>query len=54
VFMTGTAAEVTPVRELDGVTYATGRSTLAALLQRAYLQAVTGQSSEYAHWLTTV
>lgn len=54
VFLTGTAAEVTPVRELDGVTYATGRKTLGAKFQRAYLRAVTGKDTKYSAWLTPV
>lgn len=52
VFLTGTAAEVTPVRELDGVVYATGKKTLGALFQRAYLRAVTGKDPAHLGWLT--
>lgn len=54
VFLTGTAAEVTPVRVLDGVQFATGRKTHGAALQRAYLRAVTGKDPERAGWLTAV
>jgi branched-chain amino acid aminotransferase len=54
VFLTGTAAEVTPVRELDGVRYATGKGTLGALFQRAYLRAVTGKDDSRQEWLTPV
>ena len=52
VFLTGTAAEVTPVRELDGIEFATGKRTFGALFQRAYLRAVTGKSPKHAQWLT--
>jgi branched-chain amino acid aminotransferase len=52
VFMTGTAAEVTPVCEIDGITLATGRDTLAATLQRAYLATVTGRMREHSSWLS--
>lgn len=52
VFMTGTAAEVTPVRELDGAEFRTGRNTFGARLQVAYLHAATGKEERYAHWLT--
>jgi branched-chain amino acid aminotransferase len=52
VFMTGTAAEVTPVSELDGTHFATGRGTLGAELQRAYLKAVTGKVPSRSNWLT--
>ena len=54
VFLTGTAAEVTPVRELDGTEYPTGRKTLGALLQRAYLRAVTGKDERHTSWLRRV
>lgn len=54
VFLTGTAAEVTPVRELDGALFATGKNTLGALFQRAYLRAVTGRDEKHADWLTPV
>ncbi|HEV8245828.1 MAG TPA: branched-chain amino acid transaminase [Polyangiaceae bacterium] len=54
VFLTGTAAEVTPVRELGGVRYTTGKTTLSAFFQRAYLQAVTGKDDSRRDWLTAV
>jgi branched-chain amino acid aminotransferase len=54
VFLTGTAAEVTPVREIDGVTLKTGKGTLGAALQRAYLKVVTGKDEHRAGWLTQV
>jgi hypothetical protein len=52
--MTGTAAEVTPVRELDGAEFVTGKNTLGALFQRAYLRAVTGKDESRASWLSYV
>ncbi len=54
VFLTGTAAEITPVRELDGTTYPTGRRTYGALFQRAYLRIVTGHDPRHEEWLTLV
>lgn len=54
VFMTGTAAEVTPVRELDGTEYPTGRDRVSATLQRAYLRAATGKDPRRTSWLTKV
>jgi len=54
VFLTGTAAEVTPVREIDGMTLKTGKGTLGASFQRAYLRAVTGKDEQRRGWLTPV
>lgn len=54
IFMTGTAAEVTPVRELDGMEFSTGRKTVGAVLQRAYLRAATGKDEKRSSWLTLV
>lgn len=54
IFMTGTAAEVTPVRELDGVEFVTGKNTLGAMFQRAYLRAVTGKDEQRLSWLSFV
>lgn len=54
VFLTGTAAEVTPVREIDGREYPTGRKTFGAAFQRMYLRAVTGKDDKNARWLTVI
>jgi branched-chain amino acid aminotransferase len=54
IFMTGTAAEVTPVRELDGAQFVTGKNTLGALFQRTYLRAVTGKDESRLDWLSLV
>jgi branched-chain amino acid aminotransferase len=51
IFLTGTAAEVTPVRELDGIAFPTGKQTFAAMFQHAYLRAVTGKEESYRDWL---
>ncbi len=51
VFLTGTAAEVTPVRELDGIGFATGPRSYAAAFQQAYLRAVTGKDGNTRGWL---
>ncbi len=54
-FFTGTAAEVTPIRELDNRTIGTGgRGAITAILQAAYFDIVTGRDSRYARWLTRV
>jgi branched-chain amino acid aminotransferase len=52
VFMTGTAAEVSPVRAIDDVELGVGPVTLE--LQKAYLDAANGRSEEWSHWLDVV
>ncbi len=50
VFMTGTAAEVTPIREIDDQRIGDpGPVTLE--IQKAYLDTVRGRSERWAHWL---
>ena len=50
VFMTGTAAEVTPIREIDDLELdAPGPVTKE--IQTAYLDTVRGRSERWAHWL---
>jgi len=49
VFMTGTAAEVTPIREIDDHVVGVGPITLE--LQQAYLDTVRGRSERWAQWL---
>src|SRR5216117_65855 len=48
-FMCGTAAEVTPLREVDDVELGVGSVTLE--LQAAYLDTVRGRSERWAQWL---
>jgi branched-chain amino acid aminotransferase len=55
VFMTGTAAHVTPVVEVDRVPVADGRpGPITTQLQERYFQAITGRLHQYAEWLTSV
>lgn len=54
-FFTGTASEVTPIRELDQrIVGSGGRGPITEQLQTAYLDAVHGQSPQYSSWLTYV
>jgi branched-chain amino acid aminotransferase len=54
-FFTGTAAEVTPIRELDGRTIGTGqRGPLTEKLQNAFFKLVSGQSDAHREWLSAV
>jgi branched-chain amino acid aminotransferase len=55
VFMTGTAAEVTPVSEIDYRPIGSGRAGPVALeLRERYLKAVRGEDERFAHWLSYV
>ncbi len=54
-FFTGTAAEVTPIRELDNRTIGTGtRGPVTERLQQLYFDVVHGRRKEYLEWLTPV
>jgi len=53
VFLTGTAAEVTPIREIDHRTIGKGeRGPVAQKLQEAFFDVVAGRNPAYLHWLT--
>jgi branched-chain amino acid aminotransferase len=54
-FFTGTAAEVTPIRELDNRAIGIGRrGPVTEKLQSAFFDIVTGKDPRYAHWLTKI
>ncbi|WCM93421.1 branched-chain amino acid transaminase [Acidovorax sp. NCPPB 2350] len=54
-FFTGTAAEVTPIRELDRLAIgAGGRGPVTEKIQGAFFDIVNGRNPKYAHWLTPV
>jgi branched-chain amino acid aminotransferase len=54
-FFTGTAAEVTPIRELDNRTIGAGcRGPITEKLQKLFFDCVTGKSAKHMHWLTLV
>lgn len=54
-FFTGTAAEVTPIRELDGRAIGTGsRGPITEKLQSKYFELVHGRVAEHIDWLTPV
>ncbi len=54
-FFTGTAAEVTPIRELDRVTIGSGeRGPITTRIQSAFFDIVNGRNPKYAEWLTAV
>lgn len=54
-FLTGTAAEITPVREVDARILGAGsRGPLTEKLQSAYFDIVYGRNPEYDHYLTYI
>ena len=54
-FFTGTAAEVTPIREVDNRMIGAGtRGPVTTRLQSLYLDCVNGRSKEHMGWLTFV
>jgi len=54
-FFTGTAAEVTPIREVDGRAIGNGaRGPITERLQTLYFDQVHGRRSEHPEWLTLV
>ncbi|HEX8874032.1 MAG TPA: branched-chain amino acid transaminase [Nitrosospira sp.] len=54
-FFTGTAAEVTPIRELDNRSIGSGkRGPITAKLQAMFFDCVNGKTEKHASWLTYV
>lgn len=55
VFVTGTAAELTPVREIDKRRIGTGKpGPVTAALQKQFFAIVRGEEPSHASWLTRV
>lgn len=54
-FFTGTAAELTPIRELDNRTIGSGkRGPITARLQSMFFDCVSGKTEKHADWLTYI
>jgi len=54
-FFTGTAAEVTPIRELDSRLIGSGkRGPITEKVQSMFFDLVNGRSPKYKHWLTYI
>jgi len=54
-FFTGTAAEVTPIRELDRIELGAGsRGPITEKIQSAFFDIVNGRNPKYAEWLSLV
>jgi len=55
VFVCGTAAEITPVREIDDRTIGSGEpGPLSKKIQEVFYATVKGEVEQYAHWLEHV
>jgi len=54
VFFTGTAAEITPVKEIDGKRIGTGEWKITRRIQKIYFDAVRGRVQKYSAWLEQV
>lgn len=55
VFFTGTAAEVTPIRQIDGRTIGIGaRGKITTEIQQRYFDIVNGRNAKYESWLTYI
>jgi branched-chain amino acid aminotransferase len=51
-FFTGTAAEVTPIREVDGKQIGTqARGPITEKIQKVFFTATSGREPKYRHWL---
>lgn len=54
-FFTGTAAEITPIRELDGRVIGAGtRGPVTERIQKQFFDVIHGRDERYRHWLTMV
>jgi branched-chain amino acid aminotransferase len=55
IFLTGTAAEVSPIRAVDGRTIGSGlRGPITKKAQELFTAAVAGKLDEYRRWLDFV
>lgn len=53
LFFCGTAVEVTPIREIDGLVVGGGKpGAITRRIQETFDQAVRGKLAQYRHWLT--
>ena len=53
VFLTGTAAKITPIRQLESTILATERPIMNALRDRL-LEITQGRDKDYEHWITRI
>ena len=53
-FFCGTAAEITPVREIDGRTISDGRGPVTEKVQSRFMEVARGETSDRKHWRTPI
>ncbi len=55
VFLTGTAAEITPITSIDGKRMGTGKAgKVTQQIRQAYTDIAMGRIKKYSHWITPV
>ena len=55
IFLTGTAAEITPVISMDSIKIGTGKAgDITKKMMQEYWDIVMNKNIDYAHWLTEV
>jgi branched-chain amino acid aminotransferase len=54
VFFSGTAANITPIREIDGRRIGSGDYPITRRIQKTYLDAIHGRIERYRSWLSYV
>ncbi len=55
IFLTGTAAEITPIISMDGKKIANGKpGDITKKMMQEYFDIVMGKKEQYSHWLTAV
>jgi branched-chain amino acid aminotransferase len=55
IFLTGTAAEITPIISVDGKKIGIGKAgTITKQLHSIYSEIVMGRNEKYPHWITSV
>ena len=53
VFLTGTAAKITPIRQIESTILATERPIMNALRDRL-IEITQGRDKDYEHWITRI
>ncbi|HJU13201.1 MAG TPA: branched-chain amino acid transaminase [Candidatus Nitrosotalea sp.] len=55
VFLTGTAAEITPITSIDGKRVGTGKvGRITEQIRHTYTDITMGRNKKYSHWITSV